>query len=283
MDAFAWFLVLLPVGCGGRSELVLGTPGAQGSGAQSSTGGKGGGGGTGGGGNAGSGGRGGTPGGGRGGTGGGFVGGGGPGAGGVSGGGGTAGSGRGGSAGTPATCQPNQLLCNGKCTDPLSDNTHCGATGDCEGVHAGLICADIRQCEGGVCVGSDTTLSALFVTPGALRPSFQPDVSSYTVIVPQGVSSVVVEAVPKDSDSIIEIDGVVKNGPTKVLLDSNSSAQTVITVIASSGATQGTTVFVFPEVLGDETYVKASNTQADDHFGAAVALSGDTLVVGAPD
>jgi hypothetical protein len=32
-----------------------------------------------------------------------------------------------------------------------------------------------------------------------------------------------------------------------------------------------------------EAYIKASNTEAGDHFGASVALSGNTLVVGAPD
>jgi hypothetical protein len=31
-----------------------------------------------------------------------------------------------------------------------------------------------------------------------------------------------------------------------------------------------------------EAYLKASNTGSDDHFGASVALSGDTLTVGAP-
>jgi hypothetical protein len=34
--------------------------------------------------------------------------------------------------------------------------------------------------------------------------------------------------------------------------------------------------------LFQQAYVKASNTGSNDNFGQAIALSGDTLVVGAP-
>ncbi|MFO0701266.1 MAG: FG-GAP repeat protein [Nitrospira sp.] len=45
-------------------------------------------------------------------------------------------------------------------------------------------------------------------------------------------------------------------------------------------------VYVFVRtngVWGQQTYLKASNTEAGDRFGTSVALSGDTLVVGASD
>ena len=35
--------------------------------------------------------------------------------------------------------------------------------------------------------------------------------------------------------------------------------------------------------IAQQAYLKASNTGADDHFGSAVAIDGDTLVVGAPN
>lgn len=38
-----------------------------------------------------------------------------------------------------------------------------------------------------------------------------------------------------------------------------------------------------PAQIFQEAYVKASNPNVDDHFGAAVAISGKTLVIGAPD
>ncbi|HTG45701.1 MAG TPA: choice-of-anchor D domain-containing protein, partial [Verrucomicrobiae bacterium] len=45
----------------------------------------------------------------------------------------------------------------------------------------------------------------------------------------------------------------------------------------------GQHTFSTPEtVLAQEAYLKAFNTAANDHFGSAVAISGDTLVIGAP-
>src|SRR5215217_4009389 len=44
-------------------------------------------------------------------------------------------------------------------------------------------------------------------------------------------------------------------------------------------------VYVFTrtgDTWSQQAYLKASNTQAGDEFGASVSLSGDTLVVGAP-
>ncbi len=35
-------------------------------------------------------------------------------------------------------------------------------------------------------------------------------------------------------------------------------------------------------VWSQQAYIKASNTEDGDHFGVSVALSGDTLTVGAP-
>jgi hypothetical protein len=45
-------------------------------------------------------------------------------------------------------------------------------------------------------------------------------------------------------------------------------------------------VYVFTRsgsVWSQQAYLKASNTESNDHFGAAIALSGDTLVVAAPE
>jgi riboflavin synthase alpha subunit len=53
---------------------------------------------------------------------------------------------------------------------------------------------------------------------------------------------------------------------------------------ADSSASQAGAVYVFVRngtTWTQQVYLKASNTRAYDHFGAAVALSGDTLAVGA--
>ena len=55
---------------------------------------------------------------------------------------------------------------------------------------------------------------------------------------------------------------------------------------ASNSSSDAGAVYVFARdgagTWSQEAYIKASNTDRDDHFGATVALSGDTLVVGAP-
>jgi FG-GAP repeat len=54
---------------------------------------------------------------------------------------------------------------------------------------------------------------------------------------------------------------------------------------ASNSAADSGAVYVFVRSNGNwsqQAYIKASNTGADDQFGLIVALSGDTLVVGAP-
>ena len=55
---------------------------------------------------------------------------------------------------------------------------------------------------------------------------------------------------------------------------------------ADNSATDSGAVYVFQRTVGlwaQQAYIKASNTEAGDWFGSSVALSGDTLVVGAPN
>lgn len=39
-----------------------------------------------------------------------------------------------------AECEGGRIKCGSTCTDPLTDSTHCGASGDCMGANAGAIC-----------------------------------------------------------------------------------------------------------------------------------------------
>ncbi|MDH5693448.1 MAG: FG-GAP repeat protein, partial [Gammaproteobacteria bacterium] len=62
--------------------------------------------------------------------------------------------------------------------------------------------------------------------------------------------------------------------------DANSSEASV-----NEGATDAGAVYVFTrsgEIWSQQAYVKAGNAEAEDGFGTSVALSGDTLVIGAP-
>jgi hypothetical protein len=79
---------------------------------------------------------------------------------------------------------------------------------------------------------------------------------------------------------------VALSGDTLALgaIDEDSSATGVQGSQAGNSAADAGAVYVFHEGTGlwsQQAYVKASNTGAADKFGWAVALSGDTLVVGA--
>lgn len=58
-------------------------------------------------------------------------------------------------------------------------------------------------------ISIDATLSSLTVDVGELIPTFAPDITNYSVIVPEGTETVNVSAVPNDERSIVEGDGAV--------------------------------------------------------------------------
>ncbi len=65
-----------------------------------------------------------------------------------------------------------------------------------------------------------------------------------------------------------------------------SGASTGVGGDPSPGSSSSGAVYVFKRTgttWAQEAYVKASNTGSSDHFGTCLALSGDTLAVGAPD
>jgi hypothetical protein len=50
-----------------------------------------------------------------------------------------------------ASCQARLLLCGDTCTDPMTSQERCGASGDCAGPNAGVVCAPGQVCAGGTC------------------------------------------------------------------------------------------------------------------------------------
>jgi hypothetical protein len=49
------------------------------------------------------------------------------------------------------SCQAGLVDCGGKCVDPQTDRTWCGASGTCTGAGAGVTCAAGEVCSGGAC------------------------------------------------------------------------------------------------------------------------------------
>jgi len=131
-------------------------------------------------------------------------------------------------------------------------------------------------------VSDDARLRSLTADEGYLMPAFDPATLAYTVNVPRGSEHVTLTAVPADERATVAIDGMPGEGPLAVDVPSSGIRMIPIQVTAQSGAQATTTVLVLPELVDLTTYVKASNTEAFDRFGAAVAVSGDTLAVGAP-
>ena len=134
----------------------------------------------------------------------------------------------------------------------------------------------------------DPRLSALSLSYGALDPSFTANVTEYTVEVPFLVTNLRVTAVAAAPGASITVDGVaVTSGSESQPLDLAEGDTTIdIEVTAVDGVTTKTYAVTVARQdiaqFAQQAYVKASNTGASNLFGRSIAVSGDTLVVGAP-
>ena len=133
---------------------------------------------------------------------------------------------------------------------------------------------------------SPTDLSSLVVSTGSLSPGFTPVVTTFAVGPGALASSVTITATLALGASTLAINGtpVVSGTPSAPIPLPIGVTPVTVVVTAPDTVTQKTTTIVFNRggVSGQEAYLKASNTGGTDKFGWSVALSGDTLVVGAP-
>ena len=99
--------------------------------------------------------------------------------------------------------------------------------------------------------GSDASLKSLTVSPGSLSPNFDPNVTSYSVVVPYGtkVSDISISASPNDPDANITI-----TEPTSL------PGQGTVVVTAQDGTTQRTYTISFTEAApSDDANLKSLN------------------------
>jgi hypothetical protein len=134
---------------------------------------------------------------------------------------------------------------------------------------------------------SDASLSGLTLTGATLDQLFQPSQTAYSASVDYLQTSISMTPVTTDDGATIHLNG------NEVVSGANSAAialaegQNIINldVTAEDGVTtQRYTLEVMREeasFFAQQAYLKASNADANDHFGVSVAISGDTLVVGA--
>lgn len=133
-------------------------------------------------------------------------------------------------------------------------------------------------------------LASLELSSGhALEPAFAPEQSAYTASLSFLVQTLALRATTVHPDATVAIEGVlVGQGEVsdRLSLPDEGTRTLRIDVSAPSGATQSYTLTVERSAeVAQLAFVKASNPGSEaggDEFGHQVAISGDTMVVGAP-
>lgn len=124
-------------------------------------------------------------------------------------------------------------------------------------------------------------LSQILFSAGTLSPAFNPNVGTYTLVLP-GNSPITLQVTPTaiDARSTIRINNTpVPSGTASAPL----SIGVGVTMIAITTELTGAAWRTYDIAVIRSTYFKAPNAGSGDRFGSAVALSGDTLAVAAPE
>ena len=135
-------------------------------------------------------------------------------------------------------------------------------------------------------VSNEPFLTELALSAGTLVPPFNKNTTTYTATVPFLTPTTTVTAIPTDPTDTVTatVNGNVGSLTAPVSLA--EGANTIDVKVTNVGGTPKVyTVSVTRQSaasFGLQAYAKASNTNAGDEFGYSVALSGDTLAVGAP-
>lgn len=112
-------------------------------------------------------------------------------------------------------------------------------------------------------------------------PAFSPNVHEYTVVMSSNHNVITAQAVAAQPGSTIKMTGPSLPGIENGYFYPNRGPNSVtMDVTAPDGVTHG--VYEFNVIIDPIHYIKPSDNHAGASFGAAVALEGATLVVGAP-
>lgn len=117
-------------------------------------------------------------------------------------------------------------------------------------------------------LSNDAALSNIEASAGTLSPDFDPNITSYTLELPEGTASVTITATPNHPGATVEGDGEITNIP----------GQTVITVTAEDGTVQEYTVSVTIAGQGNSRTVVEPGYE-NLEIAIRNAISGDTLVL----
>ncbi len=161
----------------------------------------------------------------------------------------------------------------------------------------GLPCTVDRECpDSQVCalddrcysadpnISTETSLSALEVSIGELVPPFDPAITSYRIRVGLSAADVEVTATPSNAAATLSLDGtaIVAGESSPAVALNLGKNQLTVGVRAESGEMAAYEIELDRGAgILQTAYAKASNAEPSDNFGSGVAISGNTLVVGA--
>jgi sorbitol-specific phosphotransferase system component IIA len=138
-------------------------------------------------------------------------------------------------------------------------------------------------------LATNADLSDLTLSAGPLDQAFQANQTSYTATVGFLITVTTVTPTTDDANATVTVNGVAVISGTasgSISLDEGPNTITVIVTAEDGTTTRTYTIDVDRETAADfaeQAYLRVPDVDAeeDDWFGGAVALSGDTLAVGA--
>lgn len=135
---------------------------------------------------------------------------------------------------------------------------------------------------------SDASLAGLTLTGATLDQLFQPSQGAYSASVGFLQARVILKPEATDAGATIQVNGTqIASGNSSVLIELTEGTNLIsVTVTAEDGvSTQDYEIVIVRgtvDSLAEQPTLRASNAGTLDGFGRSVAISGDTLVVGAP-
>lgn len=200
------------------------------------------------------------------------------------------------------SCTGATHLCAGACVpdDVFACGTGCarctaiGGVAACAGGACAVDCGAPGSADDGSWIRSSSTtclwnapaLSALVPAVGTLVPAFVATTLTYDLTVPLSAASldlVPTSSAPMASEASITIDGApVASGTTWTSAPLPLGRSTHVIVVTAEGGASVTYTIRVERGLALGHYLKASHPGPNDDLGLAVAIDGDTMVIGAP-
>jgi hypothetical protein len=164
-------------------------------------------------------------------------------------------------------------VANGGC-DELTKCTMQQGKPVCSGCPAGFV-GDGKN-------GCSALLAGLSVAHGTLEPAFSPGVTEYRIELPLLVQRLTLTASAPDAGRIA-INGEEVTSGNAWMTPTLPLGEYIVDLALTSPASGSVHSYKVRIVRAgaQRAYIKASNTGSSDNFGVAIALDGDTLVVGA--